>query len=91
MSFTVEYAAYLREFIWLTLIVIFSLLIFAWLVIRSQDEYSQEDANAHAEEFGGVIAESHGPVTLFLWISYGFLLIWTLAYLWVHRTEFGIP
>ena len=34
VSFTIEYAAYLREFIWLTLIVIFAFLILAWLVIR---------------------------------------------------------
>jgi len=88
VSFTLEYAAYLREFVWLTLIVIFAFLFLAWLVLRGTDEYSIEDANAHAEDFGGVIAESHGPVTFFLWVSYAFLLIWTLAYLWVHRMEF---
>lgn len=89
MSFTVEYGAYVNYFVWLTLMIIFSGVILIWLSIKNGDQYSQEDANSHAVEFGGVIAESHGPVTTFLYVIYFVLLIWTIAYFWVHWAEFG--
>ncbi|WMW22970.1 hypothetical protein RE476_03850 [Methanolobus mangrovi] len=48
-----------------------------------------EDSNSHAEEFGGIIAESHGPITIFLYVVYFILLVWTIAYFVIHWGEFG--
>ena len=90
MSFTLEYSMYIRQFTWLTLIVIAAFLLLTWVILWDDKRYTLEDANAHAEEFGGVIAEAHGPVTLFIWISYAFLIIWSLVYLWVHWMEFRL-
>jgi hypothetical protein len=53
MSFTFEYAAYVISFVWLTILIAFSGLVFIWLSAKNQDHYSLEDANSHAEEFGG--------------------------------------
>ncbi|AGB48783.1 hypothetical protein Metho_0516 [Methanomethylovorans hollandica DSM 15978] len=89
MSFTIEYAAYVNSFVWLTILVVLSSLILIWLSAKNQDHYSLEDANSHAEDFGGVIAESHGPVTTFLYVIYFILLVWTIAYFAAHWSEFG--
>lgn len=90
MSFTAEYAAYLNNMEWLTVFVILSGMILIWLSAKNRDHYSLEDANSHAEEFGGVIAESHGPVTVFLYVVYFILLVWTIAYFMVHWSEFAV-
>ncbi len=89
MSFTIEYAAYVNSFVWLTILIVFSGLVFIWLSAKNQDYYSLEDANSHAEDFGGVITESHGPITTFLYVVYLILLVWTIAYFAAHWAEFG--
>lgn len=89
MSFTPEYATYVNYFVWLTILVVLSSLILIWLSAKNQDHYSLEDANFHAEEFAGIIAESHGPITTFLYVLYAILLVWTIAYFAVHWGEFG--
>ncbi|WP_321419981.1 hypothetical protein [uncultured Methanomethylovorans sp.] len=89
MSFTPEYASYINYFVWLTILVVLSSLILIWLSAKNQDHYSLEDANSHAEEFAGIIAESHGPITAFLYVLYVILLVWTIAYFAVHWGEFG--
>jgi len=43
---------------------------------------------ARSEEFGGVIKEGHGGMTEFLWISFGFLFIWTIYYFVVNWHQF---
>lgn len=88
MSFTAVYEAYIQYFVWITVITIIGSLLMIWLCVKNGDKYLQEDSNAHAEEFGGVIAESHGPITTFLYVIYVILILWTLAYLWVHWGEF---
>jgi hypothetical protein len=90
MSFTIEYAAYVNSFVWLTILIAFSGLVFIWLSAKNQDHYSLEDANSHAEEFGGVIAESHGPITTFLYVIYFILLVWTIAYFAAHWLSLAI-
>ncbi|MDK2825306.1 hypothetical protein SAMN04488589_2594 [Methanolobus vulcani] len=89
MSFTMEYASYVNSLAWLTVLIVLSSLIFVWLSAKNKDHYSLEDANSHAEEFGGVIAESHGPITIFLYVVYIILFVWTVAYFMAHWAEFG--
>lgn len=88
MVFTESYASLINTYTWLTIAIIFATLMGIWLTVRSGDKYSIEDANAHAEEFGGVIAESHGPLTDFLYVSYAVMILWALVYLWMHWNEF---
>lgn len=90
MVFTESYESLMNIYVWLTIAVIFSTLVGIWLTVKSGDKYSIEDANAHAEEFGGIIAESHGPVTDFLYVSYAVMILWALAYLWMHWHEFKV-
>lgn len=88
MAFTPDYAEYIMFWVWMTLLTIISSIVIIWLGVTNGDKYSLEDSNAHAEEFGGVIAESNGPITGFLWVLYIVLATWTVAYLWLHRAEF---
>lgn len=88
MVFTADYGAYIQFWVGITLLTIISSIIIIWLGVANGDKYTADDTNAHAEDFGGVIAESHGPITTFLWVVYAVLVIWTLAYLWIHRAEF---
>lgn len=88
MVFTESYSSTINLYFWLTITIIFTILIGIWLTIRSGDRYTVEDANAHAEEFGGVIAESHGPLPDFLYVSYAVMVLWGIIYLWQHWSEF---
>lgn len=88
MSFTASYGSFIQFYVWLVIGLIFSIAIGIWLAVRSGDKYSIEDANAHAEDFGGIIRESHGPLTTFLIVIYVIILVWTIAYFWVHWDEF---
>ena len=88
MVFTESYGSLINLYAWLTVTIIFAASIGAWLTVRNGDKYTIEDTNAHAEKFGGVIAESHGPLTDFLYVSYAIMIIWALAYLWQHWSEF---
>jgi len=88
MSFTPEYGSFIQFYAWFTVVVIFSIVIVIWLAVKSGDKYTVEDANAHAEEFGGIISESHGPLTTFLIVSYIIILVWTIVYFRVHWDEF---
>lgn len=88
MSFAPAYGSFIQFYVWLTVLIIFSILIGIWLAVKSGEKYTLEDASAHAEEFGGIIGESHGPLTTFLIVSYIVVIVWTLVYLWVHWDEF---
>jgi hypothetical protein len=89
MVFTESYGSLINIYFWQTIIIIFAIVIGIWLAVKSGDRYSIEDANAHAEDFGGIIAESHGPLTDFLYISYAVMIVWALVYLWQHWSEFA--
>jgi len=60
------------------------------LIVRSSDEYSVEETEKNSEEFAGEIRDSKGPVTKWLWVVYIGLIIWTLAYLVQHWSEFAV-
>ena len=62
--------------------------ILIWLMVRSSNEFTVEDTEKNADDFAGVIKDSHGPVTTWLWVAYAVIIIWAIAYLIQHAAEF---
>lgn len=73
---------------------VFTLLIIAiacvaiFLALMSGRVYKHHDADSHASDFAGIIKEGHGPLTVFLYVAYAVLLLWTAVYLVQHRDDF---
>jgi hypothetical protein len=76
--------------VYLTLFLIATVIIAIVLIVRSSDEYSVEETEKNSEEFAGEICDSKGPVTKWLWVVYVGLIIWALAYLVQHWSEFSV-
>jgi hypothetical protein len=74
----------------LALFLIAAVIIAIVLIVRSSDEYSVEETEKNSEEFAGVIRDSKGPVTKWLWAVYIVLIIWAIAYLVQHWSEFAV-
>jgi hypothetical protein len=62
--------------------------ILMWLMVRSSDEFTVEETEHNSDDFAGVIRDSHGPVTTWLWVAYIVIAIWAIAYLIQHIAEF---
>ncbi len=75
--------------IYLALFLIAAVIIAIVLIVRSSDEYSVEKTEKNSEEFAGEIRDSQGPVTKWLWVVYIGLIIWAVAYLAQHWSEFA--
>ena len=78
------------QLFWLTVgsVVVFTILLV--LLIRGA-RYSVSDTEDHSEDFaGGVIKEGHGKMTMFLWVLFAGMFIWTVVYLVMHWHEFAI-
>jgi hypothetical protein len=60
------------------------------LLLRSGHNYSVHDAEAHSTNYANVIKEGHGGLTAFLWLLYATIFIWTIVYLVMHWSEFGL-
>ena len=73
---------------YLVLAVALSFVIIVWLVLRSGKNYSVNDTEAHSTSYADVIKEGHGGLTVFLWVSFTAILIWTVVYLIQHWSEF---
>ncbi len=76
-------------FVYLALFLIAAAAIAIYLVVRSSDEYSVEETQKNSEDFAGTIRDSKGPVTKWLWVTYAVLIIWAVAYLAQHWSEFA--
>ena len=76
--------------VYLALFLIAAVIIVIVLIVRSSDEYSVEETEKNSEEFAGEIRDSKGPVTKWLWVVYIGLIIWALAYLVQHWSEFAV-
>jgi hypothetical protein len=63
--------------------------ILMWLMVRSSDEFTVEETEHNSDDFAGVIRDSHGPVTTWLWVAYIVIAIWAIAYLIQHSAEFA--
>jgi hypothetical protein len=73
---------------WIVIASIVLTVFFLWLFIMGGHKYSVEDTEAHSEGFAGVIREGHGGMTIFLWISFAALFIWTVYYFIVTWEQF---
>jgi hypothetical protein len=62
--------------------------IITWLVLKSGKNYSVDDTEAHSTSYADVIKEGHGGLTIFLWVSFAVILVWTVIYLVQHWSEF---
>jgi hypothetical protein len=67
-----------------------SVVILTWLILRSGRGYSVHDTEAHAVNYADEIKEGHGGLTLFLWLSFLAIFIWTIIYLVQHGSEFSV-
>ncbi len=76
--------------IYLALFLIAAVVIAIVLIVRSSDDYSVEKTEKNSEEFAGEIRDSNGPVTKWLWVAYIVLIVWAVAYLAQHWSEFAI-
>jgi hypothetical protein len=64
--------------------------ILMWLMVKSSDAFSVKETEKNADDFAGVIKDSHGPVTTWLWVAYIVMVIWAIAYLIQHSAEFAL-
>ena len=62
--------------------------ILMYLMVKSSDEFTVEETEKNSDDFAGVIRDSHGPITTWLWVAYLALVIWAIAYLLQHISEF---
>jgi hypothetical protein len=75
---------------WLVIIVAVSVVVITWLILRSGQGYSVNDSEAHAVDYADEIKEGHGGMTLFLWLSFLAILIWTVVYLVQNASQFSV-
>lgn len=59
-----------------------------YLMVKSSEEFTVEETEKNSDDFAGVIKDSHGPVPTWLWVTYFALVIWAVAYLLQHISEF---
>ena len=67
-----------------------SVVVITWLVLRSGHGYSVHDTEAHSTSYADEVREGHGGLTLFLWVSFITIFIWTIVYLVQHLSEFSV-
>jgi hypothetical protein len=67
-----------------------SVVILTWLALRSGHGYSVHDTEAHATSYADTVKEGHGGLTLFLWLSFLAIIVWTIVYLVQHAGEFSV-
>jgi len=75
---------------YLVLAIAVAFVVTTWLVLRSGKNYSVNDTEAHSSSYGDVIKEGHGGLTIFLWVSFAAILVWTIIYLIQHWNEFTV-
>ena len=74
---------------YLALVLIGGGVLLMYLIVKSSDDYSVEETEKNSEDFAGEIRDSIGPVTKWLWVAYAALIIWAIAYLVQHWSEFA--
>lgn len=77
-------------YVYITLAIIAAGVILMWLMVRSSDEFSVEETEHNSDDFAGVVRDSHGPVTTWLWVAYLVMVVWAIAYLIQHSSEFPV-
>jgi hypothetical protein len=77
------------ELFWVTIGSVFSFVILL-ILLMTGSRYSVSDTEAQAEDYAGVIKEGRGGVTVFLWVLFIGLFIWTIAYFVMNWNDFAI-
>ena len=80
--------SFFKDSFWAVVISIIGSVVFLWLALLSGSRYSVEDTEAHSSDYGEVIKEGHGGMTVFLWISFAGLFIWTIVYFVLNWEQF---
>ena len=57
------------------------------LALVGGSTYSVEDTAADPVNYAGIIDEGHGGMTLFLWLTFGLIVVWSIYYLVGHWHE----
>ena len=73
---------------YLVVAIAIAFVITTWLVLRSGKNSSVNDTEAHSTGYADEIKEGHGGLTIFLWVSFAVILVWTITYLIQHWNEF---
>jgi len=76
-------------FVYIGLAILTAGVILMYLMVRSSDEFTVEETEHNSDDFAGVIRDSHGPVTSWLWVAYIVIAVWAIAYLVQHAAEFA--
>jgi len=58
------------------------------LLGNCSDDFTVEETEKNSDDFAGVIKDSHGHIPRWLWVTYFGLVIWAVAYLLQHISEF---
>ena len=74
---------------YLSIFIIVAGSILMYLIVKSSGEFTVEETEKNADEFAGMVKDSHGPVTTWLWVAYIALVIWAIAYIIQHVAEFA--
>jgi len=85
-----ELTSFFRVSSWIVAVSLTLSIILIWLMVTGGKKYMSEDAEAHAQEYAGLVKEGHGGMTGFLWMSFAMVLIWTVVYLMLHWREFAV-
>ena len=70
------------------LVLVFSISGLILLALRSGERYSHHDADSHATVYAGKEKEGHGPLTVFLMVSFLAIFLFSVVYVSRHAGEF---
>jgi hypothetical protein len=73
---------------YVTLGIVTAASVLMYLMVKSSEEFTVEETEKNSDDFAGVIKDSHGPVTTWLWVAYIVMVVWAIAYLIQHISEF---
>jgi hypothetical protein len=83
-----ELTGFVRDAFWIALASLTFAVVMLWLIVVGNGRLSAEGLEAHSEGFAGVIREGHGGMTVFLWVSFALLILWTVYYFAAHAQQF---
>jgi hypothetical protein len=83
-----ELVKFVRDAFWIALASLVFSVLMLWLIVVGNGRARAGDSEAHAEGFAGVVREGHGGMTVFLWVSFALLVLWTVYYFVAHAQQF---
>lgn len=83
-----ELTSFFTDSFWIVIATIIISIFLLWLFIIGGDKYTVKDTEAHSEEYGELIKEGHGGMTMFLWVCFTAIFIWTIYYFAINWRQF---